>query len=228
MAYPDHYLLQYGGSLFGVEEWSNSLRLVPNAGGVTETEASTTMALDDLEADLRAFYATARFSQALTVDYIKLNRIGPDGKYLSKTHTNVRYPSVQIKGTATSYAAPQLSVVCTLLTAAQRGYASRGRVFLAGMSGLAQDVQLADGAMNDAQRVGWRDAFAGFLNNINNWPGLDAAWAGLDVSVVSDGGLSLVGAQNKVTGVQVGRVLDTQRRRRASLNEDRGVAAPVS
>lgn len=227
MAYPDHYLFQFGGTLHGTEQWSNNLRLVPNAGGVVETAETTDMALADLEADLRAFFATPTFHTGLRCTFAKLNRIGPDGRYLSKTSTNARFFATPIAGTATSCHAPQVTVAASLTTAAVRGLASRGRIYLPGLSGAFGPV-VADGLLSASQANTLRDAVATFLNNVNNWPGLDATWAGLDISVVSDGGLSGVGQQRKVTGVRVGRVLDTQRRRRHSLVESYNVPAAVS
>lgn len=227
MAYPAHYLLQYGGTLHTNEQWSNNLRLVQDAG-LTLDESAMPSALADIEADLRAFYASTRFHSGMKVEYCKLNRIGPDGKYASATNSNTNVFATPIVGTSSAAFPPQVALVATLTTAAARGYASRGRIFLAGIAPGAGTLQTADGGMTPASADAWAAAVAGLLNGLNNWPGLDASYVGLDVSVVSDGGQSLQGVSRKVTGVRVGVVYDTQRRRREDLGEKYSAAAAVS
>jgi hypothetical protein len=227
MAYPPHVLLSWGGSLHGVEIWSNSLRLEPNA--------SQTLSEDDLDAflaelvpDLNAFHSQTFFHTGSKLEYVKANRIGPDGRYLSTTTSHTLFLGTPIVGTGGDAHPAQVSCVATLMTNAQRGLANKGRLYFGGLARSAFTVDPANGLIPVAQR----DAFAlhvkNFLNNINNAPGLDAAGPGMDASVISPGAGARPGIARKVSGVRVGRVLDTQRRRRNALPESYSAVLPVA
>jgi hypothetical protein len=227
MAYPAHYLLQYGGSLHGTEQWSNSLRFVTDSATDIQS-GQIPAALADIEADLRTFYGTSLFHPGMKVEFAKFNKIGPLGKYVDTEQSNTRFFTAPIVGTALNGHAPQVALVASLVTAAQRGLASKGRIFLAGLGVGPCQVEPANGQISVAQRDVYEEAVGTFLNNLNNWPGFDSNFAGLDLSVVSPGGLSGVGVARKVTGVRIGRVLDTQRRRRVDIDEDYGTPTAVS
>ena len=102
---------------------------------------------------------------------------------------------------------PQVSVCITTLTDARRGYASRGRFYL---PPLAKYVG-ADGRISasDALTIATRTAV--WVDDVTDLMGAPAA-------VFSNVGS---GAVRNITSVGCGRVLDTQRRRRRSLDEDR-------
>lgn len=229
MAYPPHVLLSWGGTLHGSEIWSNSLRLVGDAlNGPSEVEASIEDGLDDVVTDLSAFQNSSLFHTKALLTWVKLNRIGPDGKYANPTTTHLRELATPVPGTGSTCLPPQCSMVATLVTDAQRGLASKGRIFLAGLSAAAANVVVTDGLITTAAATSYRDGVATLLNSLNNWPGIDAFSAGLDVSVVSKGNASNAGIARKVTGVTVGRVVDTQQRRRRDLPEGYLPVAAVS
>lgn len=221
--YPPHYLLQWGGTLFSSEIWSNSLRLVQNAGSIISPTALQTF-LTEFEGELRTFQASGIFSLATNATYAKINPIGPNGRYLSDTQSNSRFFTTAARGTGASCTPPQIAVAASLVTASERGLASKGRIYLAGMSATSFATDATDGTITAANATTIRDAVTTFLNNINNNPGLDAEFGGLDVHVVSEGNAFTNGIARKVTGVRVGRVWDTQRRRRNNLPE--GYTAP--
>lgn len=227
MAYPEHYLLQISGSLHGTEEWSNNLRLMPDVGLAVD-ETLYEQVFDDLEADCRAFFATSMFHTGLTVDTIKLNRIGPDGKYLDPIGSKTRFPAIEIRGTGSAAHPPQVALVATLKTAAARGYGSRGRIFLAGINQAQSTISNSDGRISEPMALNLQTNVQTFLNNINNWPGIDGWFAGLQVAVVSKGGLLGAGVGRTVTGVTMGRTLDTQRRRREDVQESYLTDLPVA
>lgn len=229
MPVPQHALLAFGGTLNGAEEWTNTLRMVPNSGidwdGLEDVVEDL---LDQAVTDLSAFFATSSFATALKLTWVKLNLIDTDGTYRNKALTHRRDLATAVSGTATQSHPPQVSLVATLLTDAQRGIASKGRIYLAGLAQNATQVGATDGLIAASQATAYATQVATLITNLNNWEGLDAVAGGLDVSIVSDGGRSLVPTERKVTAVKVGRVLDTQQRRRRDFAESYTAAVGVS
>jgi hypothetical protein len=106
----------------------------------------------------------------------------------------------------------QCCEVVTFLTVAHRGHASKGRVFLPGA--LVNDLE-SDGQTTVAATEDLRDAFLGWLNNGNGI--LSSAFSSaMRWAVMSPVG---AGRSHQITDITVGRVIDTQRRRRRSLDE---------
>lgn len=225
--YPPHYLLQWGGTLFTNEIWSNSMRLLQNTGQQINSARSQEF-LADFEADLTAFMNSGIFGQGTKATYAKFNAIAPTGKYVSDTESNSRFFAAPIVGTGIQVLPPQIAVAATFLTASDRGLANKGRIFLAGMSGTNLGTDAGTGLIASNGNTIIRDAVAAFVTAVNNNPGFDAEFGGLDVHVVSQGNAFLPGVARKVTGVKVGRVWDTQRRRRNQLDELYSPPAAVS
>jgi hypothetical protein len=227
MTYPDHYLLSWGGSLHGTETWSNGVRLRPNTNfSLGQAEIDAFMA--DTEKDLNNFYSQDFFHVGMKCEWVKLNRIGPLGRYVSTETSNTRFFAVPKQGVAGAAHPAQIALVATLLTDAERGLANKGRLYLAGLSTTRFPINALTGDISVAARDAFRAHVGNFLNNINNEPGLDANGAGFDIHVVSKGSGARDGVARKVTGVKIGRVLDTQRRRREDLAEDYGPVLAVS
>jgi hypothetical protein len=159
---------------------------------------------------------------------IKVAVVGADGNYPDgHVPGEVYWANVpgpyQVAGTG--FIAPQNSVCVTLTTAKPRGLASKGRFYLPPMYIGIQ----ADGLINDNHRDLLVGDLHDFLTGINNAT-LDAG----DIAIFSRGkGLPAydavhhkvtytypnAGSSNDVTAVRVGRVIDTQRRRRRQLVE---------
>ena len=80
MAYPPHLLLQFGGALHTVDEWSCNLRFVPNTGQNISTSLAQQFA-EDCWTDIAAWLGRTPtgVSTAAELDYVKANMIGPDG-----------------------------------------------------------------------------------------------------------------------------------------------------
>lgn len=103
---------------------------------------------------------------------------------------------------------PQAALVVSLETA-RYGPTGKGRFFLPMPTfALEPDYQISPA---DAQGV--RDRTVQLINEINDEPGFDVL--GLGVCIASSKGYN-----TRVTGVRVGRVIDTLRTRRRSLLED--------
>lgn len=207
MAFPEHYLLQYGGTLYqGQDIWTNNIRFTT---GLLDIEG----ALDDLVTDISNHMQTANsgYSSRTQLEFVKLNKINSLGAYDDPTATHVRELTTPVQGATSSVYPPQVSLCVTLLTDNARGYASKGRVYIPVPShGIG-----SDGKMSSAFAALTATAWAQFMANLGNTPGLDAG--NFNPAVVSQ--VPAGGAINEVTAVQVGTVMDTQQRRRNAFVE---------
>lgn len=208
MAYPSHYLLDFGGSLLdGQDTWSNHIRFTT---GLVDVEG----ALDDITTDVSTMIATANsgYSAAVHLEYVKLNEIDALGHYADQTTTHVRELTTPVSGTSSAVYIPQVSLCVSLLTANARGYASKGRVFVPIP---ALSPSSTNGKLSATVCTNVANAWAQFIANLGNTPGLDVGQ--FQPAVVSS--VPVEGAINEVTAVRVGDVLDTQQRRRRQIPE---------
>lgn len=218
MTYPEHILLQFGGRLFDIEQWSCGLRIDIFAGTLgTDAGANETWSannIEDVADDVSAWFTRAESytSNKARLDYVKLNSIGTNGKYTSADATNVvEFPlGTSPVGTYTP-GYPQNTAVVSLLTDLSRGPAHRGRCYPpTGQIGMTTAGHMAQG-----QCEYMAGSFAQLIGDLNNQPGLDAD----DPRVVVVSKLGSPGPRKEVTSVSVGDVIDTQRRRRESMPE---------
>lgn len=225
MPYPTHWRVTFGGSFWGVEEWSCSLRIADPSQSWTSDLNSANYArlnsqafVDDVAADVQKFFTSPNslISNQARLDYVKMNQIGPDGRYVSPSQTmEKRWPSGLASG-GTASGVPQVALAVTLRSDRTRGPLSRGRFFLptsAAPGGGTDGPRISTlGATNVANQV------VTLIRDLNQWPGVDATDAA--VCLVSPGGRGLPdGGVEPVIRVEVGRLLDTQRRRRTDLPE---------
>lgn len=202
-----HLYLQWGGKLPGNEQWSCGLRMA-STGAVTSLDpvgmiGAVTTAVQTYHTSI----LTSISSRAL-LQFVKLNAIGTDGRYEEESTTEQLVADVGGSGSATSSMPNQIALAVSLTTAFSRGPAHRGRFYLP-MPTFGLDANGVFAAANADAVSDATDTFVASLNAVN------AAWK---VAVIS----RKLGApmQRLVTGNQVGRVYDTQRRRRRSLVED--------
>jgi hypothetical protein len=171
----------------------------------------------DLAADVQTFFSSvgAKIGTNAQLRSIKLASIGVDGSYTNDPLV-FDYPSAVIGGGGGFTYPPQVSWAVSLVTA-RRGPSGKGRFFLP-----CPNVGVANtGLVDDVGRDACQAAAATFLTALGNWPGLDPGAYGPIVA-------SSKGFNTKVTGVRVGRALDTIRSRRRSLNETYDDPTPVS
>jgi hypothetical protein len=219
MTWPSHLLLSMGGPLYDVDDWSMGIRLsIPTGLNQNPFHDEIGQGLDDLAEDIRTWWVgnTNIQTMAAQLAFIKLNAIGPDGKYRDSTQTHAHYWTGTLPATGYTPVYPsQVSLAVTWMTDAERGRASKGRVFLPAPR---LSVNTSTGILEAADVLGVANRMASLVNSINDWPGWDlvSEFGSMRVCVVSGLG---DGTIRPVTGVRVGRVLDTQRRRRSSLDE---------
>jgi hypothetical protein len=240
-----HILLRVAGELFdatngsAVEQFSFGLRLgCKTLGGATPADIPLPQNPPD-DAKLRTWltatvvpavsslFNTPLLAKECRVTQIGLNAInggGPTPVYRSNSPVYV-YPgqpgdvaAITGKSTTTAMAyhyPPQIACVVSTVTAAQRGYASKGRFYLAAPSAdLAADWRLP---LTHAQE--YASKAATFISALRfTDPPLPGEWRPCIVSPMQTAAGSGPTVRS-ITGVRVGRVLDTMRSRRTSMIE---------
>lgn len=218
--YPGTFLkLVWGGPLYAAEQWSCSLNMVPNSG-----EPSPAWNVDQVPAAVRTAIETFHTTPSLIcaaakLSFIKANVIGADGRYVNQTDSNTYEYATPLAGGATGATPPQIALAVSIVTAAQRGLASKGRFYLP-VPSLAMDT--VSGRLSESNALTAANAAATLANALNQWA--VSAGHGIRVGVASGGPVrnGIVtgpGAFRVATGFRVGTVLDTQRRRRADIPE---------
>lgn len=225
--YAPHYLLRLGGAM-GPERWSVGLRCQVAGTGDPGMRAKVCKAMTEVvEGHARTFWTSLKpyMIPAVTWDYLSCNHIGNDGKY-SLDQSFERYvTAVAGSGTTSNWMGPDVAIVATLVTARQRGYASKGRIYLPLQVGLNLTATGSDfGDIQTTARSTIGTAVAGFLSELNDLQTdlatNDPTIAGAEpvVGVFSPGtgkkqDMTQEGHWERVTGVRIGAQPDTQRRR---------------
>lgn len=233
MPYPaqHQYMTVIGDCYGGAERWQFGLRLTD--GGVSNEE--TALAISD---DVQAWWTGAGYAAGTNFasynNYrlveLKVARIGIDGKYpageVAYSHFYLPPIAGQNVPPGGNNALPQSTMCATLTTAVPRGLASKGRIYLPPST---QTALQADGRLSTADATQQANSVKTLINAINangvvgnvaifsrgkGVPQYDEEHNRIEYTYPNPG------ASNVVTGVRVGRVKDTQRRRRRQLVED--------
>lgn len=216
MVYPAPFLrLVASGTLFGIEQFSWSLSLVPDFADGPPEPGPDAVPQGVVDA-VAALHTSARISQAARLTALKLNMIGENGRYLSQSETVWHdYGAPGLAGGGGNYFPPQVALAVSLLTDSSRGRAHAGRFYLptpaAGIEG--------DGRWGAGPATEVAASVTTMLDAING------AVSGYTVGVASDIG---TGTFRRCTGIRVGRTLDTIRSRRTSLPEAYVIGASLS
>jgi len=190
-----------------LERWGIGLRFSGSA-----TTQPTQAEADEFVAPIRAWFTDVSmfFPNSTTVDEIKLAPIGADGKYPPGLDSTVATIGAAINGTVDNLAWPmQCSLALSFTTALPRGRGHIGRVYLPAMRNA---VPITTGQITTATINNMLTACKTWVNAMNAFTDLGS----LEV-------FGPFGTAQPVTGLRMGRVVDTQRRRRRSLSE-----APIS
>jgi hypothetical protein len=152
---------------------------------------------------------------AAALGYIKVNNIGADGKYISKTATNVHdYPANQTGGAPATHDFSK-SWAYSWSTSVARGPGKNGRIYPPNAS-----VGSAGSAIcTSADQAKLLAAAQGLLHVLNVGDGDTAGMLPVVASKVN-------ATNTPITGIRIGRVVDSQRRRVNALAEDY-VAGPA-
>jgi hypothetical protein len=194
----------------GIERFAIRLNLSDPPSSV-DKEARMT----DMVADCLAFWGrqTSRIHAGTQLTEVKLAEIGANGKYTSEP---IIRPVVQSGWHSGPLVLPPQIALAVSLDTDLRGPRGRGRFYLptpvVTLSPVAE-IEVAEVEALRGSTVTWLEA-------LNNASGLDANAPEVVIA-------STFGTNAKVTGVRVGRVLDTMRSRRRDLPERYTAIAPV-
>lgn len=203
----EHVYLQWGGKLPGGEGWSCGLRMAKVLGGDLAQDAGW---LNAAKTAVQAYHTNASsfISGGAKLSFVKANVINADGHYKFDTNNEVIVADVPgTNGDATPIHPNQVTYAVTLLTGFTRGPAHKGRFYVP----LPNIIIGADGLMSTSNQTSAKTTANTLITALN------AITANIQVAVFSR--KSGAPAHRLVTGVTVGRALDTQRRRRKSLPE---------
>lgn len=216
MVYPVPFLrLAVIGTLYGSETFTYSLSLRRDFDAPLDPPDVVPQGVIDAVTTFHAAGGHSMTSTSAHLTMIKLNEIGTDGRYTSEGDTVQHEFDTPVPGSGVPLHPPQIAVAVTLRTAKRRGRAHAGRFYL---PMLAQTMG-PDGRMSVGAQQGLATAATTFLDDLN------AALPGYEVAVLSNVG---TGEVETVTHVAVGRVVDTMRSRRTSLDEDYFEGAPLA
>jgi hypothetical protein len=213
MAWPRHALVHFGGSLPGPETWSCGIRTSGSSTGFLPDPDSY---LNDIFAGLSSWFSNVAnmVTANATLQYVKANNINATGHYNDPV-THVHSYTGTINGGASSQVVPFVAMCYSWTTAAARGIAHTGRIYMPVTTTGVQGTSVA--APADVTK--YVNAAHALLLIISNGSG---ATANLTVpSVVSPGAPSNgnLGVIRQINGVRVGNVFDVQRRRKAQIPE---------
>lgn len=214
MAYPSHYLLQFGGprSVPGTETWSCGIRMV--AVGSDPDPVATLAYLTTVCVPALAgwFIRTgSRISSNTRLSFAKLNRIAPDGTYAEPSTVQYFWATMPSGGTNPASSAamvPQASLAITWETASvSRGLASKGRIY-SPTPALQPDP--ATGLFPTSDAVLVATSAAQLIKDLKG-----AGGAGTMVpNIVSDGG---AGVAHRIDRVSVDNRVDIIRKRASQI-----------
>lgn len=219
----------WGDAYNGAEQWSFGWRM----RAVDPDDADAQRRADALAPIVSAFWTRSSSPRQLSthrLQGVKVAIITPEGTYPDDSIAGeVFFANVPggVTPSSTDAFLPQGSICVTLATARPRGLASKGRFFLP-----PTDTPVgSDGLMPENYRDAMVTAAQNFLNAVNQ---IDAGNANIAIFSRGKGEKAFNAATGKiewtypnegrteiVTRVEVGKVIDTQRRRRRQLTESR-------
>lgn len=204
----NHLLLSLSGTVYGTDIFNFGLRFSHDTLAPAP-EPPVTVPVDVVTACTTYFQHAGMVSNQAHLTLIKLNEIGVDGRYVEDV-TVLHEIDPYVAGASSSHQPPQVSLAVSTTTAVTRGRAHAGRWYLP-LPGYLPDTdgRLASAASQDAA-----DAAATFVGDLND------ALTGWKAAVMSP-----LGATHRITGIRVGRVLDTLRSRRSAFVEDYQIAS---
>lgn len=165
--------------------------------------------MDEIEGVIGGYFGAPswKVSSNCALTEIKYAQLDVDGRYASDDQPFVREVNPPKLGGSAGPYVPQASMVVTLETAKRRGLAHEGRFYM-------PPTTLQAGA-NGQIVAGDQDALGAAVKNF-----LAALNDVLSPSYVVVASSVRGGAINAVTGIRVGAVIDTQRRRRKNIPEN--------
>lgn len=217
-----HKVTILGNMWNGLEEWSTGFFIGNDSGG--DMGAAPTVAEAQAIATAWGTFFTANATgigtnwKTLGVKVSMVNTSGHADPSLTQYYY---YPTAKVGDAASAHFPPQIALVATLTTARPRGYGSKGRMYIPGVIKSLDSTAHIDPAATALIATGVKT----MLDAINASP--DVPGSVVLNSALSAGVPGHPALMEKVTGVRIGNVYDTQRRRRNQLVEQYSTAALV-
>lgn len=207
--------LAFGGKMAGGDEWSISMIMA-----ATTNDPAMLATADGFKAPLTDWFGRedSHIHPRATLEYVKFNLISrTTGKYTEDGVARNSVFSPVVLAPAGALDVPnQLTSVITTHSVLARGRGSKGRFYPPStcMAGGGPSMLSTDGRLYAANAKDMADSAQELLSEIN------AVTAVFTLVVFS----RIANQAHPIERVSVGRVVDTQRRRRSSLAEDRQFA----
>jgi len=211
-----------GTCFSGTEEWSTGFQMGSPTADIVGVNAP---GAQNIAAAWSTFFqsATSYISNSYKTTQVKVAMINSDGKTNLDEIDYYLYPSAISGGGGSATNPPQIALACTLTSDRQRGLASKGRMYLPGVS---LGVNNADGKITGSFVLSIATNMKTFLDAVNTATGtsgkviLASKGRKQQNSLDTNGQPIYIGGESAwVTGLRIGDVYDTQRRRRNSLTE---------
>lgn len=210
------------GYMFGgAEEWSTNFQMGSPTADMTATGAPGPESIATAWATLFTTGANG-FSNSYYTTQVKSALINTNGTTDTGEVEYYTYPTAIYGGKTGAGFPPQITLAATLTSDTSRGLASKGRMYLPGIS---EPLDMATGKLSNTYTNTLNTAFKTFLDAVNVGSGVSGkvvlASAGHKTTDVDENGQPeyLAGVTRWVTGCRIGNVYDTQRRRRNGLQE---------
>jgi len=218
-----HLYLTFGGPGWNdQEEWQTGLRF-PLDGAATEADVA--LWADGAATAVEGWWTThtLAFSSAVALGWVKVAMVGVDGDYAELSwNPQMREVTPPAAGSSSAVGLPQASLVVSYQSGFSFGYARAGRGYLPPLPTAVPSNSSGQIANADAESI--RDDMVDLIGNLNS---LSASVPGLGVANASIMSQVGAGTTREIQSVRVGRVVDTQRRRRSGIAEAYTATAAV-
>jgi len=201
-----------GTSFSGEEIWSTGFYL----GNVSaDADAPTEAMATSIGALWQTFFThtNSRISSQFQTTEVKIAQLGTDGLTIPDSVKYYTYPAPISGVQGSTLFPPQIALVATLVGPQARGLASKGRMFLPGVSAAVS----TNGRISDLNRGEMATNVRTFIRGV-----VDLAETNNVPLLASQGRPGIGGTapvNHEIVSVRVGNVYDTQRRRRNGLAE---------
>jgi hypothetical protein len=210
----------------GAEQWATGLQMGEIDADVTTIQP---LAAEKVADAFKVFFqnSTYHFSNSFRFTQSKVALINTNGTTDTGQISYHTLSPVSVGGSPDNPMPAQITLAATMSSQLQRGLASKGRMYL---PGFAHTVESGTGKVPSARTAEIATGFKAFLDALNASLFLPAkvvlASKGHKTNTLDENGQPVYtdGIQTVVTGVRIGNVLDTQRRRRNQLTEQYSTA----
>lgn len=204
--------LTFGGPYFQTEQWQTGVHFASPESTTFETLLPNGIDPDTIKTALETFIGApyAMWSDRSPITWHRLAVIGQDGLYIGEPVVEEYVPA--LTSSATTQLPPQVAWVGSMWSGGTVGRANYGRMYFP----VPATAVPSNGLLPTELQDGARAAFAQLLDNLTGAVQAAAGGTGLVPCIMSKEG---AGTTKAVAKIGVGRVLDTQRRRRNALQE---------